>query len=71
MKDLTYRVVVEPDKRVGARQQCFTAYCPTLGLADDGDTLEEALKNVKALIKFHVESLAAEGEEIPFRLLSI
>ena len=66
MKTFNYRIIVEPDERTGTNKPCFTAYCPTLGLADDGDTLQEALENIKRLINFHIENLAAEGKEIPF-----
>lgn len=65
MKNLNYRIVIEPDKRTGTNKPCFTAYCPTLGLADDGDTIEEALKNIKELIDFHVKSLVSESKEVP------
>ena len=62
---LNYRVVIEPDTRVGTGEKCFTAFCPTLGIADSGDTLDEALANIKEGIKCYLEALAKEGEEIP------
>ncbi|PKL72433.1 hypothetical protein CVV26_01540 [Candidatus Kuenenbacteria bacterium HGW-Kuenenbacteria-1] len=40
-------------------------FCPVLGLADNGDTTEEAISNMEKLIKFHLECLAEEGELIP------
>ena len=42
---LNYRIIIEPDKQTGTGKPGFTAYCPTLGVADDGDTIEEALQN--------------------------
>jgi len=63
--DLDYRVVVKPDKRTGSNKHCYVASCPTLGIADDGDTVEEALKNIRSLITFHLECLQKEGKEIP------
>lgn len=46
-KVLNYRIIIEPDQETGTNKPGFTAYCPTLGIADDGDTVEEALKNIK------------------------
>lgn len=62
---LNYRVIVEPDTRVGSNEKCYTAYCPTLGIADDGDTIDEALTNIKEGIRCYVEALVKEGKEIP------
>lgn len=62
--DLQYNIIITPDHRTGTNEPCFSVLCPVLGLADDGDTIEEAIENIKKLIAFHVESLATEGEEI-------
>lgn len=62
---LNYRVILKPDKRTGRNEPCFVAYCPTLGIADDGDSTQEALKNVRKTIIFHLECLQKEGKEIP------
>ncbi|MFH1244578.1 MAG: type II toxin-antitoxin system HicB family antitoxin, partial [bacterium] len=62
---LNYRVVVEPDERTGSNKPCFVAYCPTLGVADDGDTIDEALGNIREAIEVYVESLIEDGEEVP------
>lgn len=62
---LNYRVIVEPDTRLGTNEKCFTALCPTLGIADDGDTLDEALANVKEGIRCYIEALAKEGQKVP------
>lgn len=62
---LNYRVIIEPDKRIGTNKPCYVAYCPTLGIADDGDTVDEALAQMKEGIECHIGSLAKEGVEIP------
>ena len=62
---LNYRVIVEPDTRVGTNEKCFTAYCPTLGIADDGDTIDEALGSIKEGIQCYVEALMKDEEEVP------
>ncbi len=62
---LNYRIIVEPDTYTGSNKPCFTAFCPTLGVADGGDTVEEALKNVKGAIEAYVESLVEDGLSVP------
>jgi len=61
----SYRIIVKPDKYPDAGEKCYTALCPTLGLADYGDTIEQAIKNINSLIRFHIECLAKEGKEAP------
>lgn len=62
---LNYRVIIEPDKRTGTNKACFTAYCPALGIADDGDTVEEALASIKEGIQCYLEALIKDGHEVP------
>ena len=64
-KVLNYRIILTPDVRTGSGKKCYVATCPTLGVVDDGDTPDEALKNIEETIKFHLESLKEEGKEIP------
>ena len=60
---LNYRVIIEPEK-IG-KKTVFNAYCPTLGIADYGDTIEEVLKSVKDGIELALECLKDEKKEIP------
>ncbi len=62
---LNYRVIIEPDIQTGTGKSGFTAFCPTLGVADDGDTIEEALANVKGAIKAYVQSLIDDRIAVP------
>ena len=63
---LNYRIIVTPDVRTGIDGKVgFTAFCPTLGVADDGNTIEESLKNIKEAIEMYVKSLAEDKEPIP------
>ena len=64
-KVLNYRIIVSPDIQTGTRKPCFTALCPTLGVADDGDTIEEALENVKGAIQVFIESLVEDKKSVP------
>ena len=62
---LNYRVVVEPDQEIGTGKPCYTAYCPTLRIADFGKTVDKALANMKKMIKFHLDCLIEEKDKIP------
>lgn len=62
---LNYRVIVKPDTQTGTKKAGYTALCPTLGVADDGDTIEKALQNVQQAIEAYVESLVADGLPVP------
>lgn len=64
-KVLNYRIIVTPDKQTGTGKLGFTALCPTLGVADDGDTVEEALRNVRGAIKAYVSSLVEDKQAVP------
>lgn len=62
---LNYRIIVEPDEYTGSNKPCYTAYCPTLGVADGGDTIEEAVKNVHGAIEAYIEALVDDGQSVP------
>lgn len=58
---LRYTAVFEPCEEGG-----FTVTVPKLpGLVTEGDTFEEAVRNVKDAIKGYVMVLNEDGEEIP------
>lgn len=62
-KVLNYRIIIEPEKM--GRKTAYNAYCPTLGLADYGYSIDKAVKNSRSLIKFHIECLLEDGLEVP------
>lgn len=64
-KILNYRIVIEPDKETGTGKAVYAAYCPRLGVADDGKTIEEALANIRGAIEAYVESLIADKLPVP------
>lgn len=66
---LSYRVIVEPETYPNG-DKVYNAYCPTLGITDYGDTIEEALSSLKDGIELAVESLVKEKQEIPSDNLS-
>lgn len=56
-----YTVVLEREADGG-----FHAFCPALkGCHSEGDTIDEAVSNVREAIEAYLESLAARGEPIP------
>jgi len=60
---LKYDVVFE-EQEVGG----YTVTVPSLpGCISEGDTFEEAKKNITDAIKLFLEDLNADGEEIPAR----
>lgn len=62
-KVLNYRIIIEPEKM--GRRTVYNAYCSTLGLADYGYSIDEAVSNIRSLIKFHIESLLEDHQEVP------
>ena len=60
MKRLTLPIVIEEDS------DGYFVSCPALqGCYSQGDTYEEAVKNIKDAIRLHIDDRLADGEEIP------
>jgi predicted RNase H-like HicB family nuclease len=56
-----YTVILEPEEEGG-----YHAFCPVLpGCHSEGDTVEEALRNVHEAVELYIESLVAHGESVP------
>ena len=56
-----FTVILEREEDGG-----YYAFCPVLkGCHSQGDTLEEALVNIREAISVYLEDLKAEGEPIP------
>lgn len=56
-----FKVIIEPDESGG-----FIVSCPSLqGCYSQGDTIDEALENIKEAILLCLEELESMGEEIP------
>jgi len=64
-KILNYRIIVTPDVQTGINKPGFTAVCPILGVADDGDTVEKALRNIKVAIQTYIDSLVEDKIPVP------
>jgi len=55
------QVLLIPDPDGG-----YTVEVPSLpGCISEGDTLDEALANIREAIELYIESLEADGEEVP------
>ncbi len=56
-----YTVILEAEEEGG-----YHVYCPSLpGCHSEGETIEEALRNVREAIEVYLESLLAHGEPLP------
>ena len=62
-KILNYRVHIEAE--IVGKKRVYNAHCPTLGLSDFGNTIDQDLKRVTELIEFHIESLVKLGKRVP------
>lgn len=63
-KVLNYRIIIEPEKYPDG-STVYVAYCPTLGISDYGDTIEEVLNSIRDGIELAIESLAKHKKEVP------
>lgn len=52
---LNYRIIIEPEKQ--GKKIAYNAYCPTLGVTDYGDSIDEVLKSIKDGIELAIECL--------------
>ena len=60
MRSYRFSVVIERDK------DGYFVFCPELqGCYSQGDTYEEALRNIRDAIHLHLEDRLESGEEIP------
>ena len=66
---LNYRVIIEKDSYSDGRP-CFMVSCPTLGVVDSGDTVEQALGNIREAIELSIKSLVSEKATVPTDKLS-
>lgn len=62
MKELQYTVVLERDEETGS----YTVVVPLLpGCISQGDTIPEALENIREAIEGYIEDLKKHGEPVP------
>ena len=62
-KILNYRIHIDQEKM--GKKMVYNASCPTLGLADFGRTIDEALANITKLIEFYIETLTQLNRPVP------
>ena len=61
MKAYDFKVILEPDETGG-----YVVSCPSLaGCYTQGNTVEEALENIKEAILLCLEDMESQGEEVP------
>lgn len=62
-KVLNYRIIIKPAKE--GRKTIYTAECPTLGVYDWGNSVEEVLASIKEGVECEIEGLIEDGDPIP------
>lgn len=61
-----YTVILEPD------EGGYHAFCPALqGCHSQGDTIEDAMKNIHEAVQLYCETLVEDGEKLPVEDLII
>ena len=55
-----YRIIIEPELQNG--NKVYNTYCPTLDVADYGDSIEEVLKSIHDGVALAIESLVEESK---------
>ncbi len=63
-KVLNYRVIIEKE-HYDDGTPVYTAYVPTLDIADYGDTIDKVLLSLKDGIELAIECLVDEGKVVP------
>ena len=58
-----YRVIIEPEKM--GKKTVYNAYCPTLGVVDYGDSIEDVLRSIEDGMQLAIECLLEEKKEVP------
>ena len=62
MAHYDFKVVLEPDTEIGG----YTVSCPSLpGCYSQGETIDEALANIKEAIELCLEDMKAHNESVP------
>lgn len=64
-KVLNYSVIIRSDERTGTGAKCYSAYCPTLDVYSEGDTVELAQHNIKKAIELALEVLTDSNQTVP------
>ena len=58
---MRYTVIIEQGRESG-----YVAYCPALkGCVSQGETKEDALKNIKEAMEVYIEALVRDGLPVP------
>jgi len=65
MRKYKFRILIEQDE-----DGMFIVSCPALkGCYSQGDSIEEAITNIKDAIRLHIEARQSVGEPIPIEVL--
>jgi predicted RNase H-like HicB family nuclease len=59
-----YVEIVFNKEKLSNGSPVFVAHCPTLGIASQGDTIEEAKKNIQEAIELYLEEMPEKYDEL-------
>lgn len=65
IKFLDYHIVIEPDIQEDTGDRVYSAFCPNLGVAAWGKTVDETITHAKEAIESYVKSFTQHGKPIP------
>ncbi|MBU1323345.1 type II toxin-antitoxin system HicB family antitoxin [Patescibacteria group bacterium] len=64
-KVLNYRIIIEPEIDRKSGKKIYNSFCPKLGVADWGATVEQSLGRIKEGIECQLEAMAECKSTIP------
>lgn len=65
MRTYKFRIIIEQDE-----DGVYIASCPVLeGCYSQGETIDEAKKNIEDAIRLHIEARESIGEHVPIEVL--
>lgn len=62
-KVLNYRIIITPEKHQG--KIVYNVLCPTLGVADWGKTIEQAIQHIQGAMECYIEALLEDKQPVP------
>ncbi len=63
IKVLNYRIIITPEKHEG--KIVYNALCPALGVADWGETIDQAIQHIQGAMECYIEALMEDKQPIP------
>lgn len=62
--DKYYLDIVIKKEKLSKGEDVFVAYCPSLGIASQGSSTDEAVKNIREAVELYLEEQPEKYEEL-------